>query len=614
MSWSIGVGILLVSLVVMGCKPTSISVPDVAGQTQAVASATITDAGLAGGAITQECSDTVVAGLVISQRPVAGASSASGGAVALAVSTGPCSVVAPNTVGLTQAAARASVTGVGLTVGTITQAYSATVPSGSVISQNPAAGISVSLGSAVALLVSKGPQTVAVPDVVGQTQAAAGAAIIGAGLAVGTVAQAYSATVPSGSVIFQNPDPDAIVALGSAVALTVSQGPQPTLVPNVGSMAQYDAQSAITNAGLAVGAVTEAYSETVGMGSIIGQNPAAETGVAAGSTVDLVVSKGSQNLRAEFGVESASGTAPLTVHFEDFSVSAAPIDSWTWDFGDGSAPSTEPHPEHTYSNVGIYTVTLTVYSGASESRIIKDGAVNAATTIGEAFDRFADPAVAAGDASDDMFAAMEAAFQEGGVDAVQQGLDAARYAYFNGGGDIRSLVRRSEEAEPAIQSLNLIQKRRLLKSNGLSEKSGYDINMLYSQHATNVVIHVNGILTDGPDGQQNHFTLLAALLGVMLEKDVFVEYAYNHSYGSIIGFLVDGIECTVQKYQDEVSRLGTDLPNNSPSVVALADRIKAHVAKDRNVIIVPHSQCCGDGEPGQRHARCAEQFPGGHNG
>jgi hypothetical protein len=64
-----------------------------------------------------------------------------------------------------------------------------------------------------------------VPNVVNLTQAAATTAIANAGLVVGTVTNASSATVPSGSVISQTPIATTQVALGSAVNLVVSTGP-----------------------------------------------------------------------------------------------------------------------------------------------------------------------------------------------------------------------------------------------------------------------------------------------------------------------------------------------------------------------------------------------------
>ena len=41
--------------------------------------------------------------------------------------------------------------------------------------------------------------------------------------------------------------------------------------------------------------------------------------------------------------------------------------TFSWDFGDGSAPSTLPDPLHTYSRAGAFTVTLTVFDGAATS-------------------------------------------------------------------------------------------------------------------------------------------------------------------------------------------------------------------------------------------------------
>jgi PKD repeat protein len=70
-------------------------------------------------------------------------------------------------------------------------------------------------------------------------------------------------------------------------------------------------------------------------------------------------------------VNPATGAAPLTgftgtpisghVHlFVQFTDSSTgPITSWAWSFGDGNS-STIQSPAFTYSNAGIYTVSLTV--------------------------------------------------------------------------------------------------------------------------------------------------------------------------------------------------------------------------------------------------------------
>ena len=71
---------------------------------------------------------------------------------------------------------------------------------------------------------------IAVPDVdnPGTTQAAAESAITTAGL-VASVSTAYSATVPAGEVISQDPAAGTSVAPGSTVSIVVSLGPEPVV-------------------------------------------------------------------------------------------------------------------------------------------------------------------------------------------------------------------------------------------------------------------------------------------------------------------------------------------------------------------------------------------------
>ena len=63
---------------------------DVVGMTQAAAGTVLTGINLTVGTVTQQCSNTVANGLVISQNPVAGNSAPFGSAVALVVSSGNC--------------------------------------------------------------------------------------------------------------------------------------------------------------------------------------------------------------------------------------------------------------------------------------------------------------------------------------------------------------------------------------------------------------------------------------------------------------------------------------------------------------------------------------------
>jgi PKD repeat protein len=65
-------------------------------------------------------------------------------------------------------------------------------------------------------------------------------------------------------------------------------------------------------------------------------------------------------LRADFTASPLAGSAPLLVSFTD--LSAGPVASWSWDFGDGGTSSASS-PSHSYVADGVYTVQLTVADG-----------------------------------------------------------------------------------------------------------------------------------------------------------------------------------------------------------------------------------------------------------
>ncbi len=146
---------LFIVAALTGCPPSKVNAPDVVGMTQSAAEAAITSAGLTVGTVTEQYSDTVPAGQVISQNPAAGASVAPNSAVALVVSKGPEPVNVPDLVGMTQSAAEAALTSADLVIGGVTEAYNNS-PAGNVYSQVPSAGSSAAPGSTVDIAVSLG--------------------------------------------------------------------------------------------------------------------------------------------------------------------------------------------------------------------------------------------------------------------------------------------------------------------------------------------------------------------------------------------------------------------------------------------------------------------------
>jgi len=273
--------------------PATIAVPDVTGLDQATAESNITAAGLIVGTITNQSSDTVPAGDIISQDPASTTMVSAGTAVNLVVSSGPANIAVPDVVGLSQAQATTDINAAGLVVGTVTQQNNNNVPVGNVISQDPVPATLVSAGTAVNLVVSNGPANIAVPDVVGLSQAQATTDINAAGLVVGTVTQQNDNSAPVGDVISQDPVSATMVSAGTAVDLVVSNGPAASIaVPDVVGLSQAQATADINAAGLVVGTVTQQNDNNVPVGDVISQDPVAATLVLPGAAVNLTISQG----------------------------------------------------------------------------------------------------------------------------------------------------------------------------------------------------------------------------------------------------------------------------------------------------------------------------------
>ncbi|HVD94174.1 MAG TPA: PASTA domain-containing protein, partial [Vicinamibacterales bacterium] len=108
-------------------------------------------------------------------------------------------------------------------------------------------------------------------------------------------------------------------------------GTQPTQVaaPAVAGLTQTAATTAITNAGLTLGAVTTASSATVPAGSVISQSPIAGTLVATGSAISLVVSSGPSVVVVPNVVNSTQAAATTAITAAGLTVGAVTTASST---------------------------------------------------------------------------------------------------------------------------------------------------------------------------------------------------------------------------------------------------------------------------------------------
>jgi serine/threonine-protein kinase len=132
--------------------------------------------------------------------------------------------------------------------------------------------------------------------VVGLPIAQAEELLTGLGFAVKVDGEAEDAEVPAGHVIWQDPPPDVIVASGATVHLVRSAGPAAVAVPDVGNFDLDYATRVLLAGGLTVGSIDSIPSQ-VDAGVVVSTRPAAGTGRAPGTSVDLVVSRGPAVIR-----------------------------------------------------------------------------------------------------------------------------------------------------------------------------------------------------------------------------------------------------------------------------------------------------------------------------
>jgi serine/threonine-protein kinase len=275
-------GLVASALGVFGSK--NITVPDLTGMTQATATAKLEALGLAANPqITQDYSDTVPVGQVMSQSPAKGASEPKGTAVALVLSKGPQPVGVPDVVGMTTDVAVSTLQAQGFVPVPGTPKYDAKAPEGQIISQNPAAGTEVTKGSQVTYVASKGIQVNLIPDVTGASKSSAISALEKAGFKV-SVSYDFDPTVSSGDVISQDPASGGSYPPKTTVSITVSQGAG-VLVPDVTSYTALDqAIAKIKSLGLKA---SPSSSDTTVPVTISGTDPSTGTRVVKGTTVTI---------------------------------------------------------------------------------------------------------------------------------------------------------------------------------------------------------------------------------------------------------------------------------------------------------------------------------------
>ena len=194
------------------------------------------------------------------------------------------------------------------------------VEEGHIISQTPGANQYVKKSRKIKITVSSGLDegNIAVPLVEGLSFEEAEEKLLNSHLNV-SKQEKEDETVQEGYVISQSPKANTKVTGGYTVTVYVSKGSEneQAVVPKLIGNMESQAETLLLQNGLILGTVTE-EENSAPKGTVIAQNPSANTGVMKGSSVNITISKGEQavTLKRKTLTITIPDSSPDTVHIK----------------------------------------------------------------------------------------------------------------------------------------------------------------------------------------------------------------------------------------------------------------------------------------------------------
>ena len=228
--------------------------------------------------------------------------------------------------------------------------------------------------------------TVVMPNLLGKTMTEAKIELKDLSINITLKGSESSSQYAAGQIISQSVGSGTRVAVGSSVEVTIagsgSTGTSSSdsssnsssttttteteiTVPNVVGKDEATAKSAITAAGLTVGTVSESASDTVTEGLVISQTVAANTKVAKGTTVGIVLSSGPSSVKVTDVIGHEQSRAEQELASAGFQVAVK--EAYSSDVRSGLVISTSPD-RGTLVKPGS-TVTMTVSKGKEKVTI-----------------------------------------------------------------------------------------------------------------------------------------------------------------------------------------------------------------------------------------------------
>lgn len=168
-----------------------------------------------------------------------------------------------------------------------------TVAKGFVIAQDPKAESKIKINRTVTLAVSTGPEMTTVPAVTGKKLDEAKNELEKAGLSVTEpVEYAYNENYADGAVCEQNPAGYSDIAKGSSVALVISRGRQPIVVPELAGLTEEQAKAKLAELKLELAVINrDARNNDYLSGQVTHQAPEEGNEVVENSQVTVMLNR-----------------------------------------------------------------------------------------------------------------------------------------------------------------------------------------------------------------------------------------------------------------------------------------------------------------------------------
>ena len=235
------------------------------------------------------------------------------------------------------------------------------IPADVVFGQRPVAGSKLEVGTEVTLVVSDGPAGIRVPDVKG-FQGAEAVKLLQANGLVPAIEPAYDEQVRPGEVLRTDPAAGNRAVLGAPIAVIVSQGPAPHVVPAVVDQPIQQGFAALGRAGVGLGQVTTTVVEGKPPGVIVSTDPAAGASVPRSYPIAVVVTEAAPSLKVPSVTGLLQATATEALSDSQLSVS---VRSQTVPYGDSRSGRVIAQSIPAGTAVGIGTqLQLTVAAAA----------------------------------------------------------------------------------------------------------------------------------------------------------------------------------------------------------------------------------------------------------